>query len=200
MACIATFDLVKPEPTVIRITNRRKQNPITMEHGDETALTSEGVRYGALAAQVQLGLLDPGMPMSREKSVFIAALCTGMAAVQAEFAAARGGLPAPAKTRKPPREFRRLEPPLSEAGNRIFVAADLEYTLEFPWCARIIRDRFRAVPGVDPLPRPEQLHKDDYNSVRIPEPIAYRVWQQRLEEQRLKQKQIEQQQLRRRRK
>jgi hypothetical protein len=105
--------------------------------------------------------------------------------------------PAPAKSRKPPRKYRPLEPPLSPTGNRIFVAAHLEYTLEFPWCERIIRDRLRDVPGVDDLPRPKEQDKSDYNSVRIPEPVAYRVWQQRLMEQH---KRLEQQLLKPQRK
>jgi hypothetical protein len=149
-------------------------------------LIEEGVRYGALAAQAQLGLLDPGMPMSREKSLFIKALCTGMAAVHAEVAA-RAALPAPVKKKKKPREYRLLEPPLSPTGTRIFVAADLEYTYEFPWCERTIRDLFRKVhePGVDHLLRPEELHRRDYNSTPITEPAACRVWQQRLMQQQL---------------
>jgi hypothetical protein len=94
--------------------------------------------------------------------------------------------------RKPPREYRHLEPPLSPTGIRIFVAADLEFTFEFQWCERTIRERFRDVPGVDDPPRL------DYNSVRIPEPVAYEAWQQR-EQQRLKQqKRLDQQRPKRR--
>ena len=94
MACAMRFDLVKPEPTVIRLADKRRTNPVTVEQGDEEAFVRMAEGYGFLAAEQELGLPYPGRPMSRQESLFIESLAAGMARVHAQFAA-RAALPAP---------------------------------------------------------------------------------------------------------
>jgi hypothetical protein len=55
MATMPRFNFTKPEPTVIRLINRRHTNPIMIEQGDETTLAREGKWFGYLLAQVKLG-------------------------------------------------------------------------------------------------------------------------------------------------
>jgi hypothetical protein len=93
MASIVQFNLTKPEPTVIRLVDKRRTNPVTIEQGDEDALGRMAERYGALAAQAELGLPYLGRPMSQQEELFVAKLAVGMTRVHAEVAAARAALP-----------------------------------------------------------------------------------------------------------
>jgi hypothetical protein len=202
MACAVQLDLTKPIKIIIEVEHQPGANPIHVDKGGWNTAhlihvnpREMGLMMGRpLTALAEMGMPAPGSSMEElERALLLEGLLK--LAADAKFAPTALAAPeqAPAKTRKPPREFRHLDPPLSPTGNRLFVAAHLEYTLEFQWCERIIRERARHWPGVDLLDRPEETHKGNYDSVHIPEPVAYWAWQQRLEEQRLKEQQIEQQ-------
>jgi hypothetical protein len=111
MASMVQFNFEKPAPTVIRLVDKRRTNPVTVEEGDEDALGRMAQRYGFLAAELMLGLPYLGRPMSREESLFVESLAAGMARVHAGFAARAlaapgapatpAALPAPAAEKKP---------------------------------------------------------------------------------------------------
>jgi hypothetical protein len=153
MATMPRFNLTKPEPTVIRLINRRHTNPIMIEQGDETTLAREGKRFGYMLAQYKLRL-PIGWGCSRDVVEFLGAIAQGEEDATRAALLAPAALPAPKKRTKKIHELRVLEPPVSETDQRLLCANDLAYTKEFGYSAASIRNEFRDVhePGVTHLP------------------------------------------------
>jgi hypothetical protein len=177
MAPAPHFDLTKPEPTVIRLINKRHTNPIIIEQGDETTLTQEGKRIGALLKQVKLGRL--GWGWSRELIEFLGAIVQGEEEQAAKEAPPVVVLVKPKKKRTR-KQHPDLKTALSPAGNRSFNAKELMKLI--PRGEKWIRDRARHMAGVLHSLNKEKLHKQKRDCMVIPEAVAYLLYQMCLTE------------------
>lgn len=180
MACATRFDLMKPEPTVIRLADKRRTNPVTVEQGDEEALVRMAEGYGFLAAEHELGLPYLGRPMSRQESLFIESLAVGMARVHAQFAA-RAALPAPPPAALPAP----VKKPAQSAGLQKLnvtvgqgpVYREKHYTITelvvlwAPLCRNTIRKLVIFEPGVVKIPGRTEVR----TTYLIPESVVQRI-------------------------
>jgi hypothetical protein len=186
MACATRFNLLKPEPTVIRLADKRRTNPVTVEQGDEESLVRMAEEYGFLAAEHELGLPCIGRPMSRQESLFIRSLAAGMGRAHAEFAA-RAALPASSRA-APPRAAlpAPMKRPVQSAGvQRLNVAVgegpvykEKHYsitelvTLWAPRCRNTIRRLVMFEPGVVQIPGRTQKR----TTYLVPESVVQRIY------------------------
>jgi hypothetical protein len=166
MATMPRFDLTKPEPTVIKLVDKRRTNPVTVEEGNEDSLRRMAEGYGALAAERELGLPYRGRAMSAQESLFVESLAAGMARVHAGFAARTtlatpAPLPTPAAepVKKPVQAVRVLQQ-LRVAVGEGPVFKEKHYTitelvvLYAPRCRNSIRKLVMFEAGVLKIPGP----------------------------------------------
>jgi hypothetical protein len=172
------FNLVKPEPTVIRLADKRRTNPVTVEEGDEESFVRMAEAYGFLAGERELGLPYTGRPMSQQESLFVESLAAGMARVHAQFAARaaltappRAALPAPVKKSAPSVEVQRSNVAVGEGPvykEKHYSMTDL-VALWAPLCRNTIRKQVMFEPGV------VQIRGRKRTTYLVPESVVQRI-------------------------
>jgi hypothetical protein len=186
MGSIAQFNLLKPDPVVIRLIDKYKTNAVTVQQGDEVALRRMAEGYGFLAGERELGLPYRGRPMSQQESLFVESLASGMARALAQFAA-KAALPSSSRATPPraasPAPVKRSA--LSAGPERLNVAVgdgpvykEKHYSITelvelwAPRCRNTIRKLVMFEPGVVQIPGRTRKR----TTYLVPESVVQRIY------------------------